>query len=165
MIVAPQADRIDQNEPADRPRQGGGGLGGDEAAERMTDHGGRRKLERVEQLAVIDGEVEPAIERMDRLVIAAARPGKFRRVDRAGFGEARDEAAIGRQPPWTVQIEKRRTGARDLDLGRNAALPEFQRTHVHHDPCPQRNQDAAAMAGAAAGLRLPRRRCGHQRSS
>ena len=165
MIVKPQADRIDQRQAADRLWAGGGDFGGEQAAEGVADERGRRKLERVEQLAVIDDEVEPTVERVRRFGIAAAGAGKFRRIDGVFLGEPRHEGAVGPKPPRAVQINQRRPAfARDLDLGLDAALPEFQpacfrRRHAHSP----RVQDAAAMAGAAA--RFFFKRSGHQRSS
>ena len=164
MIVKPQADRIDQRQAADRLWAGGGDFGGEQAAEGVAGDRGRRELERVEQLAVIDDEVEPAVERVRRFGIAAAGAGKFRRIDGVLRGEPRDEGAVGRQPPRAVQINQRRAVACDLDLGLDPALPEFQpacfRARHAHSP---RVQDAAAMAGAAA--RFFFRRSGHQWSS
>ena len=92
----------------------------------MADERRRRELERVEQFAVIDDQVEPAVERVRRFGVAAAGAGKFRCMDGVLRGEPRDEGAVGRQSPWAVQINQRRpVFARDLDLGLDPALPEF----------------------------------------
>ena len=67
-------------------------------AEGMADERRRGELQLVEQLAVIDDQVEPAVERVHRLGIAAGGAGMLRRIDRIGFGKAGDERAIGARP-------------------------------------------------------------------
>jgi hypothetical protein len=48
MRVKPQSDGIDEDKPADRLRRGGGNFGGQQTAERMADHRGRREAKTVE---------------------------------------------------------------------------------------------------------------------
>ena len=96
----------------------------------MAGECGRGQFKLVEQFAVTDDQIVPAIERMHRIRIALAGAGEFRRQNRVAVGEARDERTIGRETPRAVQIDERRPGARNLDFGVDLILPELDPAHL-----------------------------------
>src|SRR5262249_5439854 len=90
----------------------------------------------VEQFAVIEDQVEPVVEFVHRVGIAASGPRKLRRIDRMAVGKAGNESAVGGKPPRPVQRDERLTAAADLDRGLAAILPKAEPAylrggHVH----------------------------------
>src|SRR5262249_22200865 len=158
---------IDECELANGLRRCRGELGGEEATEGMPDQCRSVESQLVEQLALIDDEVVPVVERMNGLVVAAAGARKLRCKDRVAAGKACNERTVGIKPPRPVQIDERRAVAGNFDFGLDPVLPEpelahFRSRHVDF----RRVQDAAARAGdVPATGRFALRRSGHQRSS
>ena len=126
MIVEPQPDRIDQRDLADGFRRCGRDLGSNHATEGMPHKCRRIEPERIHEFAVIDDELVPVAQFMCRFRRAFAGSRKFRRVHGEIFSKPRDKSAIGRETPRAVQINQRIATAGDLDIGVNAALPEFK---------------------------------------
>ena len=90
----------------------------------MTDEGDRPvELQTVEQLAVINEEVEPIAKCMNPIGIARCGARMPRRIDRVCAGETGNESAVGIEPPRPVQIDERRSPARDLNFGFDPVLP------------------------------------------
>ena len=118
-----------------RRRHRGGNLAGEHAAEGVADERGRSEAQSVEQLAVIDDEVPPFVELMDRIGISGGGPGMARRVDPMGQREAFEKIAVAASTPRAVQKHQRRSISADLDPSLDLALPEpdpalFHRRHV-----------------------------------
>ncbi len=117
----------------------------------------RCEFQLVEQFAVIDDQVEPIVERVHRVWITVAGARKFRCIDRVAAGKPRNECTVRPEAPRSMQIDKRRAAAADLDLGRNPVLPEFQPANIRsgHVSTP-----ASGCGGHAQGpaLRLEARR-------
>src|ERR1700730_18575978 len=90
----------------------------------------RVELKPIEQLAVIDNQIEPAVEDMHRFMVAAAGAGMAWRINRIRAGEPGEKHAVGTKTPWPVQIDKRRPTAADLDLCFDLALPQPQPAHL-----------------------------------
>src|SRR5262249_58165793 len=109
---------------------GGGESGGEEAAEGMADDRRRGQFQLVEQFAVIEDQVEPVVECVHRVRIAASGSWKLRRIDRMAVGKAGDECAVGGKPPRPVQVDERLTAAADLDLGLDSVLPKAEPAYL-----------------------------------
>jgi len=109
------ADRIDQHQPADCFRIGCGDLGRQQSAEGMADECRRCKIQPFEQLAVIDDKIVPAMSACTAFASPRLVPGNWVQKGMA-FREAGCEGAIGREAPWTVQIDERRPLSGNLDF-------------------------------------------------
>src|SRR5581483_5360279 len=76
------------------------------------------------------------------------------------FGKPRDEAAIRREPPRSVQINEWRTVTRNLDLGLDPFLPELEPAHVDvtHARLPPLKAGPSHKSNAAFLLPSPAKR-------
>src|SRR5581483_1771641 len=78
-LVPPQTERGDERQLADALGQRGGDLAGEHPAEGVADERRRAQLEAVEQLAVVDDQVPPVVDLVDRVGIVGVRarmPGR-----------------------------------------------------------------------------------------
>jgi hypothetical protein len=123
----------------------------------MTDQCRRSEFQPVEQLAVIDDEVEPIVQGVHGVVVAMAGARKLRRIDHVVGREARNERAVGIEPPRPVQINERRTVTRNLDLGFDPVVPksELARLGSGH-VCFRPRSGCGGQGGRCAGDRTLR---------
>ena len=113
----------------------------------MTRECGRFEFKPVEQLAVVDGEIEPAYEGMHPIGITASGARKSRGIDRVAGGQALDERAIGIEAPRPVQPDQRRTVAANFHFGLDPVLPKLEPAHFWVQlhlviDVPRRNREA-----------------------
>src|SRR4051812_3731078 len=107
----------------------------------MTRKRGRLEFKPIKQLAVVDGEIEPAYQGMHPIGIAASSTGKSRGIDRVARGQARDERAIGIEAPRPMQPDQRRTVAANFNFSLDSVLPKLEPAHfwVRHIYSPPRS--------------------------
>ena len=100
-------DRPDRSAPAGRPRAARRRRipRPSSAPNEWPTSAGAASFEPVEQFAVIDDEIVPALERVHRIRIAAAGAGKFRREDRMAARQAAQRRR-DRAPAPTVRADK-----------------------------------------------------------
>ena len=86
-VVAPEADRVENDQLADLVTPVGRELAGDHPPERGADQRRRRQAKRVEQLVVDQDEVPERLDSVDRVAGGVARARMVRRIHGVPFGE------------------------------------------------------------------------------
>ena len=97
----------------------------------MTRERGRFEFKPVEQLAVVDGEIEPAYEGMHSIGVTASGARKSRGIDRVAGAQSLDERDIS--IPGLKELEKDRATRREND-GVRDLLPDPEEAKKEEAP-------------------------------
>ncbi len=155
IVVGPESQGRDQDQPGDPPGRVGGDLRGQHASKGVSDQQHPVQVQRFQQAVIVQGEVVDVPEIVQLRQVGPA--GDLRRHDRVPLRQCRQHRIVGRGPPDAVEPDQGRSGPAPQDLLLRAGLePDPIGGELRHDR-------AQAMAGAVtAPAPSP---LGYQRSS